>query len=71
MNEALGRPPIMFADFRPLGPPMIIIRSHEVAEQISKAHKSLPYSLPKSPIVYDHLIHVAGPTSILSAKVCQ
>ncbi|KAI1394798.1 cytochrome P450 [Hypoxylon fuscum] len=67
MNEALGQPPLMFADLRPFGPPMVIVRSHHVAEQISKPSKLYPYSLPKMPQVYGHMVHVTGPTSILAA----
>ncbi|KAJ2990768.1 hypothetical protein NUW58_g2791 [Xylaria curta] len=67
ISEALGRPPLMLMDLRPFGPPMAIVRSHEVAEQASKAYKQFPYSLPKMPQVYDHMAHVTGPTSILGA----
>ncbi len=71
INEALGRPPLMLMDLRPFGPPMAIVRSHEVAEQVSKAYKQFPYSLPKMPQVYGHMVHVTGPTSILGADVCR
>ncbi|KAI0540097.1 cytochrome P450 [Xylaria digitata] len=67
INEALGRPPLMLMDLQPFGPPMAIVRSHEVAEQVSKAYKQFPYNLPKMPQVYDHMVHVTGPTSILGA----
>ncbi|KAI0434723.1 cytochrome P450 [Xylaria sp. FL1042] len=67
INEALGRPPLMLVDLRPFGPAMVIVRSHEIAEQVSKASKQLPYSLPKIPQVYGHIVHVTGPTSILGA----
>ncbi|KUI67583.1 hypothetical protein VM1G_02817 [Cytospora mali] len=67
MSEALGRPPLMFLDLRPFGPPMVIVRSHEIAEQIVKPSKAFPYSLPKMPSVYGHMVHVTGPTSILPA----
>ncbi|KAI1112681.1 cytochrome P450 [Nemania sp. NC0429] len=67
LNEALGRPPLMFVDFRPVGPAMVIVRSHEVAEQVCKTHRQFPHSLPKVPHVYSHLAHVTGPTSILGA----
>ncbi|KAL1848924.1 hypothetical protein Daus18300_013433 [Diaporthe australafricana] len=68
INEALGRPPLMFLDLRPFGPPMVIVRNHEVAEQIVKPFKSYPYSLPKMPSVYGHMMHVTGPTSILPSQ---
>ncbi|KAI1074368.1 cytochrome P450 [Whalleya microplaca] len=67
MSEKLGRPPLMFVDLRPFGPPMVVVRSHEVAEQVSKASKLFPHSLPKMPQVYDHMVHVTGRTSILAA----
>lgn len=69
INQALGRPPLMFLDLRPFGPPMVIVRNHEVAEQIVKPFKSYPYSLPKMPSVYGHMMHVTGPTSILPSQV--
>ncbi|KUJ24522.1 cytochrome P450 [Mollisia scopiformis] len=68
MNEALGRPPLMFVDLRPAGPPMVVVRSHEVAEQISKASERFPHSLPKMSEVYEHMIYMTGPTSILSSQ---
>lgn len=61
----------MFLDLRPFGPPVVIVRDYEVAEQISKPFKSLPYGLPKMPSVYGHMVHVTGPTSILPAQVSQ
>ncbi|KAI1428990.1 cytochrome P450 [Xylaria sp. FL1777] len=64
-SEALGQPPLMLMDLRPFGPAMVIVRSHEIAEQISKASKPFPYSLPKVPQVRGHLVHLAGETSIL------
>ncbi|KAI0437132.1 cytochrome P450 [Xylaria telfairii] len=68
INEALGRPPLMFMDLRPFGPAMVIVRSHEIAEQISKTYKQFPYSLPKKPEAYDHIIHLTGPTSIIASE---
>lgn len=69
MSDALGRPPLMFLDLRPVGPPMVVVRSHEVAEQISKPFNGFPYGLPKMPSVYGHMKNVTGPTSILPASV--
>lgn len=69
MSEALGRPPLMLVDLRPLGRPMIVVGSHEVAEQISKPFNGLPHGLPKMPSVYGHMKNVTGPTSILLASV--
>lgn len=69
MNESLGRPPLMLVDLRPIGPPMVIVRSHDVAEQVSKPTKSFPHSLPKMSEVYSHMAHVTGQSSILGADV--
>ncbi|KAI1259185.1 cytochrome P450 [Xylariaceae sp. FL1019] len=68
VNEALGQPPLMLMDLRPFGPAMVVIRSHELAEQVAKAYRHLPYSLPKMPEVYGHMVHVTGPTTILNAQ---
>lgn len=68
-NKALGRPPLAFVDMRPFGPPMVIVRNHEIAEQIVKPFRSFPHSLPKMPSVYGHMIHVTGPASILPTHV--
>jgi hypothetical protein len=67
MNDFLGQPPLMLVDLRPVGSPMIIVKSHEVAEQVAKSTKAFPQSLPKTPAVYGHMEHVICPSSILSA----
>ncbi|KAI1391550.1 cytochrome P450 [Hypoxylon trugodes] len=64
MNNDLGRPPLMLVDLRPINRPMVLIRSHDIAEQISKASKLYPTSTPKSDLGY--LEPVIGPTSILT-----
>ncbi|KAI1089121.1 cytochrome P450 [Rostrohypoxylon terebratum] len=64
MNNDLGRPPLMLVDLRPVNRPMVLVRSHEIAEQISKASKLYPTSTPKSDMGY--LEPVIGPTSILT-----
>lgn len=71
INEALGRPPLMFLDLRPFGPPMVVVRSYAIAEQIIKPYSDsgFPYGFPKMPSVYGHMVHVTGPKSILPASV--
>ncbi|OTB06456.1 hypothetical protein M426DRAFT_258748 [Hypoxylon sp. CI-4A] len=64
MNNDLGRPPLVFVDLRPVNRPVVLIRSHEIVEQISKASKLYPTSTPKSDLGY--LEPVIGPTSILT-----
>lgn len=63
MHESLGRPPLMFVDLRPVNRPMVLISSHEVADQISKGSPKFPTSIPKSDLSY--MLHLTGPTSIL------
>ncbi|KAI0880264.1 cytochrome P450 [Annulohypoxylon maeteangense] len=63
MHEALGRPSLMFVDLRPVNRPLVLISSHEIAEQVSKPSKLFPASLPKTDLSY--LLHLTGPTSIL------
>ena len=69
MSESLGRPALMLVDLRPVGPPMIIVRSHKVAEQVAKSTKTFPHGLPKMSEVYSHMAHVTGQSSILGADV--
>ncbi|KAJ8119615.1 hypothetical protein ONZ43_g3472 [Nemania bipapillata] len=65
MHEALGRPPLMLVDLRPVNRPMVLITSHEIAEQVSKASALFPTSPPKSSLKY--LEHLIGPTSIFAS----
>ncbi|KAK8123977.1 cytochrome P450 [Apiospora kogelbergensis] len=66
MLETLGKPPLMFVDLRPVNRPMVLVTSHEIAEQISKPSALFPTSVPKANL--DYLNHVIGTTSILSAE---
>jgi hypothetical protein len=68
MVSELGNPPIMFLDLRPISYPMVVINSHEVAEQVSRASKLFPWSTPKSPTL-DVLLRLAGKHSILTKEV--
>lgn len=70
MHEALGRPPFFLVDNRPIVPPMLIVASHEVAEQISRPSKDFPYSVTKSSSV-DRIFDLIGPNSILLKQVEQ
>lgn len=69
MHTALGRPPVMFVDLRPVSSPMLVVGNYEVAEQIPKASSRFPYSPPKVPEIGNHMIHLSGPTSIMSSGV--
>ncbi|KAL2175877.1 cytochrome P450 [Thermothelomyces heterothallicus CBS 202.75] len=60
----LGSPPLMYLDLRPVSYPMVVINSHEIAEQVSRVSKLFPWSTPKSPTMWD-LVRVIGPESIL------
>ncbi|WQF82416.1 Putative cytochrome P450 [Colletotrichum destructivum] len=64
MAESIGSPPVMFLDLRPLVRPMLLIRSHEIAEQVSRQSKTWPYSLPKSDTML-HLFPLLGERSIV------
>ncbi|KAK1965842.1 cytochrome P450 52A11 [Colletotrichum sublineola] len=67
MIESIGNPPIMFLDLRPAMRPMILIRSHEMAEQVSRQSKMWPYSTPKSDTMM-YLIPLLGERSIIMAQ---
>ncbi|KAH7317047.1 cytochrome P450 [Stachybotrys elegans] len=68
MHKALGRPPVMLVDLRPVASPMLIVGSHDVAEQVSKASDRWPNGIPKTPAIWKQLEHLTGPRSIISAK---
>jgi len=68
IREKLGNPPCFFMDFRPVGQAMLIIASHEIAEQMSRATRAFPYGLPKAPETLD-LTDLDGFHSILFANV--
>lgn len=65
---SMGRPPVMLVDLRPVNPPMILVPSHGIAEQISKQSALFPLSTPKSP-TWTHMIPLIGETSILGKEV--
>ncbi|CAJ2513193.1 Uu.00g013120.m01.CDS01 [Anthostomella pinea] len=67
MWASVGRPPVMLIDLRPINPPMALISSHDIAEQISKPTKLLPLSPPKSP-TWTHMIPIIGTTSIIGKE---
>lgn len=64
----MGRPPVMLVDLRPVNPPMVLVPSHSIAEQISKPSTLFPLSIPKSP-TWTHMIPLIGETSILGREV--
>lgn len=69
MYETLGRPSVMFVDLRPIASPLLVIGDYQVAEQIVKSSTVFPYSPPKEPQVWDHMVSLVGPTSILPSSV--
>ena len=66
--ESLGRPPLIILDIRPLNYPIVIVADHEVAEQVTRASKGFPYSLPKSPTM-TYIDPLVGQHSLVSIKV--
>ncbi|KAK8042956.1 hypothetical protein PG994_013439 [Apiospora phragmitis] len=67
MSQALGRPPLMFVDLRPISQPMVVVGDHDIADQLTKATPTFPTSPPKSSQSLDRIQYVMGPTSIFSA----
>ncbi|ORY16215.1 cytochrome P450 52A12 [Clohesyomyces aquaticus] len=67
MVKTAGRPDILLVDIRPVGYAMVIVNSHEVAEQIAKPTKTFPMSTPKSP-TFSAFLRLVGPMSILSQE---
>ncbi|KAI0097660.1 putative cytochrome P450 monooxygenase [Nemania sp. FL0031] len=64
MHEALGRPPLLLLDNWPFVKPMIVIASHDVAEQVSQSSSQLKFSVPKAPTV-ERIADLFGYNSIL------
>ncbi|KAF1950714.1 cytochrome P450 [Byssothecium circinans] len=62
-----GYPQFNFYDIRPFTPsPMVVVASHDIAEQITKVSKIHPWSVTKSPTMSE-LFDLIGPKSMLSA----
>lgn len=69
MHRALGRPPLMFVDVRPIADPMVVVANYDIAEQITKSTDIFPTSPPKSTLSMTRLRYLTGPTSILAKHV--
>lgn len=65
---AHGKPDFLFFDIRPVQHPLLLVCSHEIAEQVSKSSKTQPYSVTKSPTVQGGLRRLIGKYSILSTE---
>lgn len=69
MRLTCGQPEIMFVDLRPVDIPVVIVGSHNIAEQISRPSREFTFSPPKAQKVYDHMGAMIGTRSILSINV--
>lgn len=63
-----GRPEFMFLDFRPVQYPILLVTTHDLAEQFTKTTKTHPYSVTKSPTVQGEFGALVGKNSILIEK---
>ncbi|KAF2624310.1 cytochrome P450 52A12 [Macroventuria anomochaeta] len=61
-----GRPEFMHFDFRPVQHPVLLVTTHELAEQFTKTTKSHPYSITKSPTIQGEYGALVGKRSMLS-----
>ncbi len=68
MHKALGRPPIMLVDLRPVTSCLLVVGSYEVAEQITKATDRWPYTLPKTTEIFKPFAYLTGKKSIITAQ---
>ena len=69
MFEDAGRPEILLVDTRPvISWPLTVVSSHAVAEQITKISKSFPWSVNKSPTVFE-FTRLVGHESVLTKEV--
>ncbi|KAJ8106096.1 hypothetical protein OPT61_g9768 [Boeremia exigua] len=63
-----GRPEYLYLDFRPVQHPILLVASHEVAEQFTRTTKSHPYSTAKSPTLQGEFGALMGKHSILTER---
>jgi hypothetical protein len=68
MHQALGRPPLMLADFWSVNLPMIVMSKYEMAEQLSRSSNAFQYSSPWA-LTAQRLAHLVGKYSILAKQV--
>ncbi|KAK8016622.1 cytochrome P450 [Apiospora rasikravindrae] len=66
MSQALGRPPLMYVDLRPISQPMAVVGDHNIADQLTRATPIFPTSPPKSSRSLNRLQYIMGPSSIFS-----
>jgi cytochrome P450 len=66
--KANGSPEYMFFDTRPAQYPLLLVASHEIAEQIAKSTKQQPYSTTKSPTIQAGFGRLVGRYSLLSEE---
>jgi cytochrome P450 len=68
MHASIGDPSVMFIDFRPFSHPGLLIRSHDVAEQLSRGSKLYPWSVPKYATQHGQMVPVIGKHSIITKE---
>ncbi|KAL2819493.1 cytochrome P450 [Aspergillus granulosus] len=66
IHESLGKPPLFLLDYRPICRPVVVVASHEVAEQISRPTQLFRTGTPKFNLGY--MAPIIGQTSMLSAE---
>jgi cytochrome P450 len=65
MHKQLDKPPLMLVDMRPLNVPVILLTTHQLAEQVARPSKMMPMSAPKAG--GDHMTPLMGATSLIHA----
>ncbi|KAF2198204.1 cytochrome P450 [Delitschia confertaspora ATCC 74209] len=68
MFNKAGRPEILLADIRPINYGMLLVGSHEVADQCTRPSKLFPYSVPKSKTIDLSFRRLIGARSILTME---
>ena len=58
----------MLLDFRPIQYPILLVATHDLAEQFSRITKSHPFSATKSPTLQTEFGALTGKHSILSTE---
>ncbi|KAF2013636.1 cytochrome P450 [Aaosphaeria arxii CBS 175.79] len=66
--KEVGNPPLLYLDLRPFSYVLIVVRSYDIAEQISRVSKLHPQSVTKSPTLMTSYRALIGKKSLLTEE---
>ncbi|KAM7188007.1 cytochrome P450 52A11 [Naviculisporaceae sp. PSN 640] len=66
MHEALGRPPVMLVDLRPVSSVLLVVGNYSIAEQVTGSSNLFAYGPPKVREMWKEFEYLTGPSSIVA-----